>query len=117
MRASFAVVVGFIIWAGAAYLLTEFVHLSWGMDTSALPVFLENWIASMLALLLAREAQRKIAPEDDRPHAYTLAFAAALLCITLALAPLGSTLTWALLGGLLACAVEWRTSGVTFTRR
>jgi hypothetical protein len=117
MRTFFAIIGGFIIWAIAAYLLTEFVHLSWGMDSSALPVFLENWVASMVALLLAREAQRKIAPDDDRPHAYTLALAALLLCITLALAPLGSTLTWAILGALLACVVEWRTSGVTFKRR
>ena len=117
MKAFAAVVAGLVVWSLAALVLIDIFHALSGSDLSPAPVFIQNWMGSMVALLAAREVAEKICRNNHRPHAFVVATAALLALLTLATSALGSPMTWATLGTLVACGVEWRTSGASFRAR
>lgn len=115
MKVLLAIIAGFIVWGVTTFLLTEFVDAMWRMS-GPFGVFVENWFSSIVGLTLARDVAKRISLNDGRAEAYMICMAAALLTFTLVMSPLGSLLTWATLGGLLACLIEWRTSTPSFRR-
>lgn len=113
MRVMLATFAGLVIWALSLTFLPSLLFMQSDAPAS---VFVSSWGASMVGLLIAREAAKALWVHDSRPHAFTLTVAALVLVASILGSQFALLVTLSALGALLACIVDWRSFGASYSR-
>ena len=117
MRVILATVAGLVIWALSLTFLPMLLSYWWDMQPDALAsVFALSWGASLVGLLIAREAAQALSAHDHHPHAFTLTGAALVLVASILGSQFDLPVTLSALGAMLACIVDWRMLGASYNR-